>query len=115
MATPDTEQLLALLCQSVERLSEPAESQVAWLRTQSLTDADELALEFDDIYPAVAQLHGTPLSDRSLRLLARLNTVLDELSEDPERWQLDALTEDFAWREVRQLAGDILAEVRHAA
>jgi hypothetical protein len=116
MIETDTQQLLALLWQSVERLSQPAEVQIAWLGGQSLSNADELALEFDDVYPAISQLAGaTHLSDTSLQLLHRLSGALDELSNDPARWELKALAEDRGWMQARALAADILAEVRRAA
>jgi hypothetical protein len=115
MTKSDAQKLLNLLWESVEKLSQPAETQVAWLRAQDLANANELALEFDDAYPAVAQLAPARLSENSAHLLARIDTILETLSKDPTRWELPALANDPAWQEARDIATDILAEVRRAA
>jgi hypothetical protein len=44
-----------------------------------------------------------------------LSGALDDLSNDPARWELKALAEDRGWIQARALAADILAEVRRAA
>lgn len=113
--TPTNEETLAWAAESlkdsVSRLASEPPEQLAYLQhlgTYPLTD--ELALEFDDAFLLSDQLVSAGrLSDAVRRQLARIDALLDELSDgEEENWLPPALESDRRWQEVRELARSIL-------
>lgn len=103
---------LAELYQALQRLASPAVQQRAYLRQLGDVDADELALEFDDIVGTVKALVDagriTPqLGDAIVAVDQQLATMSREDSEG--LWHAEALEESPAWTRVRELAAAALS------
>lgn len=100
-----TSDLLEPLAAALSRLSSPATEQVAHLSRLGVADcADELALEFDDLYrPAAIELESA--SPEAARLCRELDGALDS---DQLGWTTADL-ESPAWNLVRELAARALA------
>lgn len=106
------DELLRRLREVVGRLAASADSQIPYLvRLGTAPSADELALEFDDVYPAVAaRVAELPISHDAVEALVKLNDTLLSMS-DPGRaelWTTDALLESQWWSAVRKQAGETL-------
>jgi hypothetical protein len=105
-----------MLVAALERLSEPAPRQIQWLSERQLSLADELALEFDDVMPTVAELVELGVVAQSAEAaLHAVDDSLEQLSEDESKWDLNALTVDPEWAEVRHRAAEALRALTIAA
>jgi hypothetical protein len=106
--TEALERLVAVL----ERLSAPPVEQESYLRSLGLCNADELALDFDDLLFAVTPVlrrleHGRAAAEK----LAKLDGELNAMSY-PGRsglWTFDALQTSPRWEAVRKLASEAKA------
>lgn len=108
--------LREMLVAALERLSEPAPRQIQWLSERQLSLADELALEFDDVMPTVAELVELGVVAHSAEAaLHAVDSSLEQLSEDESKWDLNALTVDPEWAEVRHRAAEALRALTVAA
>lgn len=116
MTEQEARKLLQLLWPSVERLGQSAGEQLAWLNANALTLADELALEFDDIFPTVGGLiQRGVVASAAFAPLAGVDEMLTAMSEVPSKWELAALDTDPDWIELRRRARIALASLTAAA
>lgn len=105
--------LLRRLDEALERLSANAADQEGYLRSLGMGNADELALDLEDVRSA-----ATPVLEREERggdVIERVETLDRELDamSGPDRanlWTFAALHSSPQWEKVRQLASD----ARHA-
>lgn len=108
--------MLETLGSTLERLAADPADQLAYLRgLGSPESADELALELDDVLPA---LLGEPdaLTPAQRASLQRLDAQLVAMSgaERAEVWTAKALSERPEWDVVRACARDALREMGSA-
>ncbi|MEU5068907.1 hypothetical protein AB0G95_33235 [Streptomyces virginiae] len=88
--------------------------QLAWIDKHEVV-TDELALEFDDAFRLIGDLHQEEFLDtEALGKLQLIDAVLGEMSgrENAERWSRAALATDAGWRQVRTLARDLLVSMQ---
>jgi hypothetical protein len=101
---------LAWLSTAVGHLADPADAQIAYLTDRGLAPlVDELALELDDaLHAALADPALLTVPQREA--LARLDKTLEHMSgaEHADLWTTAALENADEWREVRDLAQDVL-------
>jgi hypothetical protein len=91
----------------VERLGQPADRQLLYLRQLGLPDGiDELALEFDDVYrPLRWRLVASISPDDLLASLDAIGILLTQLSTGPpDNWTATELATSPTWEEVRKAA-----------
>ena len=70
---------------------------------------DEIALLFDDIYRDTSQMYqDNKLSLDSVNLLTKMNDLLDNMSNDLTKWNIESLKKDADWDTIRSLARSIL-------
>jgi len=94
-------------------LAQPWQEQVRYLECHRV-DADELALEFDDLFcVADAKREAGELSEKEHKALHRLDHMLDRMSgsENAHLWTNEALKNRPEWEDVRRLARDVLIEM----
>jgi hypothetical protein len=108
MSSNRESQPLELLLASVDHLSSPPELQIEYLESLGAGGlADELGLEFDDVYEAaVAQIRG----DSELRRgLEELNHRLQSISgeQNGSKWSYEALRSAPEWQSIRALAAHV--------
>jgi hypothetical protein len=116
MMNTQTTVLTSQLWRTVESLSLPAAAQAEVLRDQSLAVADELALEFDDVFMTVPRLVAEgALPAAAVPPLTEIDRLLAEMSDDPSRWDVAALATDPGWASVRQVAQRALTLLQPAA
>jgi hypothetical protein len=108
----DRDWLLREVRRTLHRLAEPAESQLSYLQDLGTGDADELALEFDDVAKAAITAPGL-LSAAATDGLRVLTDWLEAMSGPNKAylWTDDALRSSTEWSEVRRLAGSVLAKL----
>ncbi|MGQ4477826.1 hypothetical protein [Streptomyces sp. SAS_276] len=95
-------------------LAADSADQLAWIDKHKVV-ADELALDFDDAFRLVADLHQEEFLDTdALGKLQLIDAVLEEMSGrgNAERWSREALATDAGWRQVRTLARDLLVSLQ---
>jgi hypothetical protein len=96
------------LCQVLGRLAAPSQAQIDYLQHLGVAPlADELALEFHDLYLLVPQLVAQRrLTRQQSKAIDTVSRKLDDMSasQDTSLWMEDALRSHPAWVEVRQLA-----------
>jgi hypothetical protein len=96
------------LCQVLGRLAAPAQAQIDYLQHLGVAPlADELALEFHDLYLLVPQLAAQRvLTHQQSKAIDAVSRKLDDMStcQDPRLWAEDALRSHLDWVEVRRLA-----------
>ncbi|MFE9139708.1 hypothetical protein [Streptomyces sp. NPDC007355] len=94
------------MIQALAVLGADSADQLAWIDKHNVV-TDELALEFDDAFRLMADLHQEEFLDAEA--LGKLQ-LLGEMSgrENAERWSREALATDAGWRQVRTLARDLL-------
>jgi hypothetical protein len=109
--TPWLERLVITL----GNLAGEASAQIAYVKNIGSGDnADELALEFDDVYrvfePRMADLN---LPDSAAENLVRLNGLLESMGgpQHAELWTSDALRGSENWSAVRRIAANVLREL----
>jgi hypothetical protein len=70
---------------------------------------DEIALLFDDIYRDTSQMYqDNKLSLDSVNLLTKMNDLLDNMSNDLTKWNIESLKKDADCDTIRSLARSIL-------
>jgi len=96
------------LCQVLGRLASPAQAQIDHLQHLGIAPlADELALEFHDLYLLVPQLAAQRvLTHQQRKAVDAVSRKLDDMStcQDASLWAEDALRGHLDWVEVRRLA-----------
>ncbi|WP_116200558.1 hypothetical protein [Amycolatopsis circi] len=116
MTSEQVRSQLRSLVRAVERLAEPAASQVAYLRDlRTYPSADELALEFDAMRGFVPELSESGLVTRSaVAMLDAIDEKLAEMSggENEGLWHADALESSADWKIVRTLSRDALVQLK---
>ena len=116
MTEQEVRNQLKLLRASVARLAQPPGEQLAWLSARSLCLADELALEFDDVFPTVRGLIEQGIVRKEAASpLAGIDALLSQMSEKPAKWEPEALATDPDWEELRHRAQLALAVLPAAA
>ena len=103
---PDT--VVEELCQVLVRLASPAQTQIDYLQHLGVAPlADELTLEFHDLYLLVPQLAvQRVLTHQQRKVIEAVSRKLDNMStcQDASLWAEDALRSHLDWVEVRRLA-----------
>jgi hypothetical protein len=106
------------LCQVLGRLASPSQAQIDYLQHLGVAPlADELALEFHDLYLLVPQLAGQRvLTHRQSKAVEAVSRKLDDMSacQEPRLWVEDALWSHPDWVEVRRLAAIAAKALRSA-
>jgi hypothetical protein len=106
------------LCQVLGRLASPSQAQIDYLQHLGVAPlADELALEFHDLYLLVPQLAGQRvLTHRQSKAVEAVSRKLDDMSacQEPRLWVEDALRSHPDWVEVRRLAAIAAKALRSA-
>jgi hypothetical protein len=110
------------LRKAIARLAAPADEQHAYLEgiLGHLTangDAtgygnDELALEFDDIYPAANHMRDWgEITQEEIDAANPLDELLEQLSgaQNADFWRRQALWDDPRWQQVRECAALVLS------
>ncbi len=96
------------LCQVLVRLASPSQAQIDYLQHLGVAPlADELALEFHDLYLLVPQLAAQRvLTYQQRKAVDAVSRKLDDMStyQDTRLWTEDALQSHPDWVEVRRLA-----------
>lgn len=96
------------LCQVLVRLASPSQAQIDYLQHLGVAPlADELALEFHDLYLLVPQLAAQRvLTHQQSKAVDAVSRKLDDMStcQDTRLWTEDALQSHPDWVEVRRLA-----------
>ena len=96
------------LCQVLVRLASPSQAQIDYLQHLGVAPlADELALEFHDLYLLVPQLAAQRvLTHQQRKAVDAVSRKLDDMStcQDTGLWTEDALQSHPDWVEVRRLA-----------
>jgi hypothetical protein len=94
--------LLPQLRRALEHLAAPAGEQYQYLRGLGMNNADELALEFDDVAAAAE----SALPDDCRGSLRELNSALAAMSDRSHAaaWSLEALSTAPEWADVRNRA-----------
>jgi hypothetical protein len=104
------------LCQVLGRLASPSQAQIDYLQHLGVAPlADELALEFHDLYLLVPQLAAQRMLTRQQRkAVDAVSRKLDDMSagQDTRLWMEDALWSHPDWVEVRQLAAIAAKAIR---
>jgi hypothetical protein len=96
---------------AVAMLSEPAEVQVSYLeRLGTAPSADELALELDDILPAVRARLPPDAQSAVLHLHAQVKKLSGPVHH--HLWTVDALRQAPEWLEIRRVAQLALGQLR---
>ncbi|MDO3627540.1 hypothetical protein [Mucilaginibacter sp. BT774] len=104
-----------LLMSSIEMLAATSDNQREYLKKPgSFPCLDELALKFDDVYPAFkAQTQNDSSIPESIReKFARIDSALNLLSNSGDKsvWDERALDTD-PWTEIRNIANSVLQEI----
>jgi hypothetical protein len=103
--TPELGALRNQLAHTLAVLASPAEAQLAHLAEIGGPDTiDELALELDDILPAI-RAQWTSMPFELARILDALEAHLASMSKTYELWTAEAVRTAPAWTIVRHLAG----------
>ena len=106
------------LYQLLQRLASPPQAQIAYLRHLGVAPlADELALEFHDLYLLVPQLTAQRvLTRQQSEALDAVSRQLDAMSacQDTSLWLEDALRRHPDWVEMRRLAAIAAKVIRSA-
>jgi hypothetical protein len=106
------------LCQVLGRLASPSQAQIDYLQHLGVAPlADELALEFHDLYLLVPQLAAQRvLTHQQRKAVDAVSRKLDDMSicQDTSLWTEDALRSHLDWVEVRRLAS-IAAKALHSS
>jgi len=105
MTKPDRDALFRLLRDAVQALALSGEQALARIDPRCQRP-DEIALDLNDVLPAVVGNFGDGLTSAQLNALAELDQQLSEMSgEDNARlWTETAVREFPEWEQVRQLA-----------
>jgi len=105
-SAPVSDQLLPQLRRALEHLAAPADEQHDYLHGLGAVDADELALEFDDVASAAEPL----LSDDCRGSLRALDRALAAMSDRTRTdvWSLGSLMTAPEWDDVRRRAAATL-------
>jgi hypothetical protein len=106
------------LCQVLVRLASPSQAQIDYLQHLGVAPlADELALEFHDLYLLVPQLAAQRmLTHQQRKAVEAVSRKLDDMSicQEPSLWAEDALRSHPDWVEVRRLAAIAAKALRSA-
>jgi hypothetical protein len=71
---------------------------------------DEIALIFDDTYALIKQPdNNSMIPARTEGALEQIEQLLDQMSENSDLWTMQALKSAAQWKEIRLLAGKVLA------
>ncbi len=104
------------LCQVLVRLASPSQAQIDYLQHLGVAPlADELALEFHDLYLLVPQLAAQrALTHQQHKAVDAVSRKLDDMStcQDTSLWMADALRSHPDWVEVRRLAAVAAKAIR---
>ncbi len=104
------------LRQVLVRLASPSQAQIDYLQHLGVAPlADELALEFHDLYLLVPQLAAQRvLRHQQHKAIDAVSRKLDDMStcEDTSLWTEDALQSHPDWVEVRRLAAIAAKAIR---
>lgn len=98
---------MARLRAALQRLAAPAGDQVAYLEGLGTGGiADELALEFDDVFrPLEPELRD---EDQAAQLLKNLQALDRALTADSLGWSFQDIHEHEDWKRIRMLAAEAL-------
>jgi hypothetical protein len=111
----DATQLVVRLRAVLERLAASSDSQIPHLVQLGVApSADELALEFDAVYPEVAsRATEVDIPHPALESLVTLNETLLRMSApgQSELWTTDAIVESQWWSAVRKQAAEVLVRL----
>ncbi len=100
------------LIEAVEYLALESGAQIAWLEEQGF-DADELALQFDDVYRVADQLADCRrLPVAVLPVLDSINATFEYMNGNPELYIDEALENLPEWERIRSLARAALEHIR---
>ena len=106
------------LCQVLVRLASPSQAQIDYLQHLGVAPlADELALEFHDLYLLVPQLAAQRvLTHQQRKAVDAVSRKLDDMStcQDTSLWTEGALQSHPDWVEVRRLAAIAAKVIRRA-
>ena len=110
--SPDQATQLRHLKWSLQALAASASEQLA-LFPDSVTEADELALDFDNCAAVVRGRDESGLSEAQLAALSAIDQQLATMSRlatelDADMWSETALKHDQNWAQIRQLAEEAL-------
>jgi hypothetical protein len=111
--TVSAEQTLARLQGALERLAAPPDEQIEALDALGVApSADELALEFDDVWPSAQRI----VKSDALASISMLDAFLESMSSpDHEHlWTFAALRGDPHWERARLLAQQALSTLRRS-
>jgi len=110
MGGVDCAALTALLVDALKMLAAPASAQIEYL-IEHRVDEDELALQLDDVLPAVVSNFDVP--DDAHATLSALDAKLDSMSgqHNARLWTDEALHHADEWSTVRHLAAEALAKL----
>ena len=104
------------LCQVLVRLASPSQAQIDYLQHLGVAPlADELALEFHDLYLLVPQLAAQRvLTHQQRNAVDAVSRKLDDMStcQDTSLWMEDALRSHPDWVEMRRLAAMAAKAIR---
>ena len=104
------------LRQVLVRLASPSQAQIDYLQHLGVAPlADELALEFHDLYLLVPQLAAQKvLTHQQSKAVDAVSRKLDDMStcQDTSLWMADALRGHPDWVEVRRLAAIAAKAIR---
>jgi hypothetical protein len=97
------------LLDSVKILSLEAEDQISYLESHGFVDsADELALQFDDLYNFGGSAIGG-VSEPIAHLLEDLYVLLTNMTNSKDNlWNFESLKNSNEWKKIRIISRDIL-------
>ena len=86
----------------IKEISMPAQEQIKIL--QGTVVADELATDFSDIAFVYAEIlkENEWINQEQFNIVEEINNMLDEMSEDSNLWNEDALIYSNEWEKCRQ-------------
>lgn len=114
MNTEDA-RLLDRLSVAVQNLAATPAAQIAHLSTLGVKNsADELALEFDDVYRVFQTRSATiGIPPSTVEKLTVLDDLLQKMSGSSQAhlWTWKSLDDSVSWSAIRSIAGDVTSEL----
>lgn len=105
----EEERRLDRLIQAIQLLAGDYETQVKAF-PEFVHIPDELALIYDECMLFAADLaHSKLISERYLEQLQMINQFINQMSNDPSLWTLEALKYRSEWSRLRVLARELLS------
>jgi hypothetical protein len=104
----DAPTFLRMLIESVRLLAADHETQIKQL-PDFVHVPDEIALTYHDCFLLAPQIKEAGLiTAEQFAKLAKLDKMLEDMSEDKRLWTLDALSAEEQWQQIRIVARDVL-------